>query len=55
MWNSRDLQLSRRFFTADEIFGGKPWFGLLMVGPQLIAYMIQVNYWLGQSTTYTIR
>jgi len=25
---------------------GKPWFGQLMAGPQLIAYMIQVNYWL---------
>lgn len=25
---------------------GKPWFGQLMAGPQLMAYMIQVNYWL---------
>lgn len=25
---------------------GKPWFGQLMCFPQLIAYMIQVNYWL---------
>ncbi len=25
---------------------GKPWFGQLMAAPQLIAYMIQVNYWL---------
>lgn len=23
---------------------GKPWFGQLMAGPQLMAYMIQVNY-----------
>lgn len=25
---------------------GKPWFGQLMAGPQLIAYFIQLNYWL---------
>jgi len=25
---------------------GKPWFGQLMAAPQLVAYMIQVNYWL---------
>jgi asparagine synthase (glutamine-hydrolysing) len=25
---------------------GKPWFGQLMAGPQLIAYYLQVNYWL---------
>ncbi len=25
---------------------GKPWYGQLMAGPQLLAYMLQVNYWL---------
>jgi asparagine synthetase B (glutamine-hydrolysing) len=25
---------------------GKPWFGQLMAAPQLMAYMIHVNYWL---------
>lgn len=25
---------------------GKPWFGQLMAAPQLLAYIIQVNYWL---------
>lgn len=25
---------------------GKPWYGQLMAGPQLIAYMIMINYWL---------
>jgi len=25
---------------------GKPWFGQLMAGPQLMAYIIQINYWL---------
>lgn len=24
----------------------KPWFGQLMAAPQLMAYLIQVNYWL---------
>ncbi|NCC86875.1 MAG: asparagine synthase (glutamine-hydrolyzing) [Clostridia bacterium] len=26
----------------------KPWFGQLMAAPQLLAYMIQVNYWLNK-------
>lgn len=25
---------------------GKPWFGQLMAGPQLMAYFIQINYWM---------
>ena len=25
---------------------GKPWYGQLMAGPQLIAYLIQVDTWL---------
>jgi len=25
---------------------GKPWFGQLMASPQMMAYMIQVNYWM---------
>ena len=25
---------------------GRPWFGQLMAGPQLIAYFIQMNYWM---------
>ena len=25
---------------------GKPWYGQLMAGPQMLAYMIQVNYWM---------
>lgn len=31
---------------------GKPWFGQLMTGPQLMAYLIQVNTWL---KTYNIK
>ncbi|MDR2648595.1 MAG: asparagine synthase (glutamine-hydrolyzing) [Clostridiales bacterium] len=25
---------------------GKPWFGQLMAGPQMIAYLLQINYWM---------
>ena len=25
---------------------GKPWFGQLMAGPQMMAYLLQINYWL---------
>ena len=25
---------------------GKPWFGQLMAGPQLMAYLLQINFWL---------
>lgn len=27
---------------------GRPWYGQLMAGPQMLAYMLQVNYWLGK-------
>ncbi len=31
----------------DESFDyGRPWFGQLMAGPQLLAYLLQVNFWL---------
>ncbi len=33
-------------FINSEKDYGKPWYGQLMAGPQLIAYMIQVNYWM---------
>lgn len=25
---------------------GKPWYGQLMAGPQMIAYLLQINYWM---------
>ena len=25
---------------------GRSWYGQLMAGPQMLAYMLQVNYWL---------
>ena len=33
-------------FICGESNYGKPWFGQLMAGPQMLAYIIQVNYWL---------
>ena len=32
--------------TEAEFDYGKPWFGQLMAGPQMIAYLIQINHWL---------
>lgn len=25
---------------------GKPWYGQLMAGPQMLAYILQINYWI---------
>lgn len=33
-------------FMASPAEYGRPWFGQLMAAPQMIAYMLQVNYWL---------
>ena len=33
-------------FLAAPTEYGKPWFGQLMAGPQLLAYFIQINYWM---------
>jgi asparagine synthase (glutamine-hydrolysing) len=33
-------------FLASPSDYGKPWYGQLMAGPQQIAYMLQINYWL---------
>ena len=37
-------------FICGESNYGKPWFGQLMAGPQMLAYIIQVNYWLKNLT-----
>lgn len=42
------------FYSADKIKSfigepsdyGKPWYGQLMAGPQMLAYLLQVNYWI---------
>ncbi len=35
----------KAFLSASSDYG-KPWYGQLMAGPQQIAYLLQVNYWL---------
>lgn len=40
-----DRKKALSFMEAPAEYG-KPWFGQLMAAPQLLAYMIQVNYWL---------
>jgi asparagine synthase (glutamine-hydrolysing) len=40
-----DRKKALMFLEAPAEYG-KPWFGQLMAAPQLMAYLIQVNYWL---------
>lgn len=40
-----DTKKVRAFLDSPSDYG-KPWYGQLMAGPQMIAYMLQVNYWL---------
>jgi asparagine synthase (glutamine-hydrolysing) len=40
-----DRQKVSRFMQTPAEYG-RPWFGQLMAGPQLMAYIIQVNYWM---------
>ena len=36
----------REILNTDGAAFSRPWFGQLMTGPQLMAYLIQVNFWL---------
>ena len=40
-----DKNKALRFLGSPSDYG-KPWFGQLMAGPQMIAYYLQINYWL---------
>lgn len=40
-----DSSKIKAFLAASSDYG-KPWYGQLMAGPQQIAYLLQVNYWL---------
>ncbi|MCI7812938.1 MAG: asparagine synthase (glutamine-hydrolyzing) [Lachnospiraceae bacterium] len=40
-----DIKKVHVFLDAPSDYG-KPWYGQLMAGPQMIAYMLQINYWL---------
>lgn len=40
-----DKKKTERFLTSPSDYG-KPWYGQLMAGPQMLAYILQVNYWM---------
>lgn len=40
-----DTKKALHFMESPKEYG-KPWYGQLMAGPQLIAYFIQINYWM---------
>lgn len=40
-----DTKKVNRFVESPSDYG-KPWYGQLMAGPQMLAFMLQVNYWL---------
>lgn len=42
---------ANRFLSSQKDYG-KPWFGQLMAGPQMIAYLLQVNSWLTKYHIY---
>jgi len=43
--NFLDIKKVEKFLDTPSDYG-KPWFGQLMAGPQMIAYILQINYWL---------
>ncbi len=40
-----DTKKVKAFLNSPSDYG-RPWYGQLMAGPQMLAYMLQVNYWL---------
>ena len=40
-----DREKTERFLQMSSDYG-KPWYGQLMAGPQMLAYLIQINFWL---------
>ena len=40
-----DRKKATRFLGQPKDYG-KPWFGQLMAGPQMLAYFLQINYWM---------
>ena len=40
-----DRDKAERFLAQPKDYG-RPWFGQLMAGPQMIAYFLQVNHWM---------
>lgn len=40
-----DVQKVKAFIHEKKDYG-KPWYGQLMAGPQMLAYLLQINYWM---------
>lgn len=40
-----DREKAVRFLSQPKDYG-RPWFGQLMAGPQMIAYWLQINHWM---------
>ena len=40
-----DKKKLRQFLTSVKDYG-KPWYGQLMAGPQMLAYLLQIDFWL---------
>ena len=40
-----DQKKARHFLSQPKDYG-KPWFGQLMAGPQMLAYFLQINHWM---------
>ncbi len=40
-----DREKAEMFLSSPKDYG-RPWFGQLMAGPQMAAYLLQINYWL---------
>lgn len=43
--NIIDVDKLRNFIDSPKDYG-KPWYGQLMAGPQMLAYVLQIGYWL---------
>ncbi len=39
-------QTAAQSLLSEQFDYGRPWFGQLMAGPQLLAYLLQINYWM---------
>ena len=40
-----DRKKLERFLLSPSDYG-RPWYGQLMAGPQMLAYILQVNFWM---------
>ena len=43
--NLLDKEKTLKFIESVKDYG-KPWYGQLMAGPQMLAYLLQINQWL---------